>query len=82
MQPHSLSAIFFSAMLLRFCSFCLVILTCSTKLSKLSKMTPTTLTLDFPGIGVLLIVRCGSNLASLLQLVGTDALDFSADTFR
>ena len=38
-----------------------------------------TLTLDFIGIDELLIVRCGSNLASLLQAVYTVALDFSAD---
>ena len=35
--------------------------------------------LDFTGIGELLIVRCGSNLASLIQVVNTVALDFSAD---
>ena len=31
------------------------------------------------GNGELLIVRCGSNFAPLLQVVITDAFDFSAD---
>ena len=61
-----------------FCIFSLVLLTGSRKLSILSKMTPSILTLDFNVIGELLIVRSGSNLASLLQVVNTCALDFSA----
>ena len=34
---------------------------------------------DFSGIGELLIVRWGSNFASLLQVVNTVALNFSSD---
>ena len=56
-----------------------MLLTRSPKLSILSKVTPSTLTLDFTGIAELLIVRCGRNLASLLQVVNTVALDFSPD---
>ena len=61
-----------------FCSFSLVLLLGSRKLSILSKMTPSILTWDFTVIGELLIVRSGSNLASLLQVVNTCTLDFSA----
>ena len=53
--------------------------TCSPKLSILTKVTTSILTLDFTGIAELLVVRCRSNLASLLRLVNTVALDFSAD---
>ena len=63
---------------LRFFSFSLLLLTCFLKLSILSKVTPSILTLDFNGIGELLIVRCGTKLVSLLQVVNTIALDFSA----
>ena len=45
-------------------------------MSILSKVALSTLTLDFTGIGELLMVRFGSNLASLLQVVNTVALDF------
>ena len=60
-------------------NFSLVLLTCSPKLSLLSKLTPSSLTLDLTGFGELLIVRRGSNLGSLLHVVNTVALDFSAD---
>ena len=48
-------------------------------MSMISKVTPSTLTLDLTRIGELLIVRCGSNMASLLQVVNRVAFDFSAD---
>ena len=38
-----------------------------SKIEHLSKVTTSTFTLDFTGIGGLLIVSCGSNLCSLLQ---------------
>ena len=75
MQPQSLPAVFFN-MLCGFVIF-LVLLTCCPKLSILSKVTPSTLT---TGICELLIVRCGSNLASLAHVVITVLLDFSADS--
>ena len=52
---------------------------CYPKLSILSKGTASTLTLIFSGFSEFLAVRSGSNLASLLQVVNTVALDFSAD---
>ena len=78
MQPHSLPSIFFS-MLFRFGNFSLVLLTCSPIFSILSKLTPSDLTLNVTGNGELLIVRCRSNLAFLLQVVNTVALHFSGD---
>ena len=65
-------------MLLRFCNFSLVLFTCSRKLSILSKVTESTLALDFTGIGEFSVVRSGSNSASLLQVLNTVAIDFSA----
>ena len=80
MQPQSLPSLFFS-MVLRFRVFSLVLFTCSLKLI-LSKVSPSILTLDFTGIDEFLIVRCWPNLAFLLQVVNTVALDFSADNLN
>ena len=77
MHPQSLPAIFFRS-LLRFCNFSLVLVKCSPILGILSKLKHF-LTLNYTGIGELLIVRCGSNLASFHQVVNTVAIDFSAD---
>ena len=76
MQPQSLPS--FSAC---YCAFVIsmVLFTCSRKLSILSKGTESTLTLDFTGVGEFLVVRSGSNSASLLQVLNTVAIDFSAD---
>ena len=64
---------------LRVWNFSLALFTCSPKLSILSKVTPSALILDLTGIGEFLIVRCGSNLASLLQVVNTVAFVSSSE---
>ena len=75
-NPVGTSNVF--SMLLHFCNFSLVLFIFSPKLSILLRIPPSTWTLDFTGVGGLLIESFGSNLDSLLQILNTVALVFSA----